>query len=201
MTHLGYFLCRSGKMRITDPCYNKADHDHEVDAQPGVWEAFVEYNGGRVWALFARALDNDHNPLDVVPFNDSERLAMTVYVDSGQVGIFDNDHYPDEPTTHGTFYRDLCDITLNHPMASDEVLAFIRDNNHLPCIVNAPRAGVYGSVGCVSSSGLGDGCYKAFVSRDNALVTSITVDFTDDEPDNDDDSDPSWEMEEDVEEG
>jgi hypothetical protein len=48
MEFIGYFLNRSGKLRITDPCYNKDTADiNVVNAKIGVWQAFIDKNNDK----------------------------------------------------------------------------------------------------------------------------------------------------------
>lgn len=103
----------------------------------------------------------------------------TVYVDSGQAGIFDEQHYRDDDAVSQIpwikkkplwklhpdddkgelWYMKMCDITLNQK----------------------ERWGVY-ETGAVSSSGLGDGGYDLYTAKVDKKIVGIAIDFQVDSP-------------------
>lgn len=164
MVKLGQFEVTSGKLRVTDPCYDRSIWcSGYVDAENGTWEAFVYMSdqgawGNRVSALEVRRVGENEAPDRLVSFE--------VGVDSGQAGFFDDAFYPegDDNGEYGntdTFYGKVCEITL-----SDK------------------RAGVL-PFGAVSSSGYGDGGYDCFVLEKNGKVVAARIVFISEEGDED----------------
>lgn len=74
MVKLGQFEVTSGKLRVTDPCYDRSIWcSGYVDAENGTWEAFVYMSdqgawGNRVSALEVRRVGENEAPDRLVSF-------------------------------------------------------------------------------------------------------------------------------------
>lgn len=89
---VGTFQCSSGKLRVTDPCYSPGTWCSGViaDCRTGDWNAVIyrqNYGdwGNRVARLTVTHADGGSGAEETAPFE--------VGVDSGQAGVFDNEHY------------------------------------------------------------------------------------------------------------
>lgn len=155
------FLISSGKMVISDPCYEIPTWCQGIidNVKNGVWVGNVEMNdeaglGNKVATLFAlneEELINDPNLYDKLLNNYGEELPFNFGVDSGQFGFFDFNHYRNDKSAETLkkydfeefnreedgeeWYRAICELTL-----SDEQFGVL-------------------PFGIVSSSGYGDGSY------------------------------------------
>jgi hypothetical protein len=147
------FQIISGKVNLSDPCYNVDTWcgAYNVPARNGDWHVEVEHIdsfGNRVkqWKAYHKDFRNQYGVLMDVDFG----------VDSGQFGIFDSGIYNDNSEyDEPGFYRDCCDITLT------------KDS-----------CGVVSEQGFVSSSGFGDGSYIGLASYDdNGDLTMFEIDF------------------------
>lgn len=167
MSHVGTFEITSGRLHVTDPCYE--DYDTELAATlpavNGEWNAhimLVKSMGTRVAKLHARADSYSSG----APYSSYELLNQHIGVDSGQAGIYDYKKFVenvggeyDEPDT---FYGKVCKTTL--------------DENF---------AGTIDGFGVTSRSGYGDGGYECYVKRNsNGEVYEVMIDFINE--DNDD---------------
>lgn len=112
------FEITSGKMIVTDPCYNKETWcQAKLDnVKIGKWLATVEYSEGdwgdrvaQIW-VWHDSLSID-NPGRDFP-SCSEYINADIGVDSGQAGFFDLDKYPDDPHKDDAFYDAVCKLTL-----------------------------------------------------------------------------------------
>jgi hypothetical protein len=162
---IGTFTVSSGTLIISDPCY-PMDEEHlgamsiVLNTKNGEWEAYVTYNEeGRVAELVI--YHEDLEPEILGTYESPEN-----FVDSGQMGIFDYDAYPDcdlgqEQGEYGEpgFYDDCCE-------ASDG------------------DAGIVRGTGVISSSGYGDGVYSAYVTRStDGYARCVSVVFIDSDED------------------
>ena len=161
---LGQFELTGSDMRISYPCYEKSTWCSGMisDCLPGRWDAAVSYLdegkfGTRVALLTAKhsetvrsfALCNQFRADDeYIYYQPGWKICnLSVGVDSGQAGIFDDAHYRDDHVFDGlpeaehdfqtVWYSHCCDLTLGKQQAG--VIPY----------------------GVVSSSGYGDGCYTA----------------------------------------
>ena len=165
------FKVESGKICVSDPCYDKGTRcaAWDLDAQRGLWncEVIKEYFGTfgeKVKELICIVEDYDQKNTKW------KKLEYDIGVDSGQCGIFDYDKYPDGSTGKyedlNSFYGKCCKITLNDKEPYG-VLDF----------------------GVVSSSGFGDGSYDLYVLYDDneENLVGVRVVFIDDDDEDDDD--------------
>ena len=179
LTRLGTFELTSPVLRISDPCY-----DRDVwccgtieNCKPGSWETAVLMQDEGDWGIrnailvarheesgpeleaFRKVLNGKDKTWQECPFE--------VGVDSGQAGIFDDEHYQDnsifddmpveKSCSDDIWYRHCCDITLSSLSAG--VLPY----------------------GVVSSSDYGDGGYAAFKHiGEDGRTDSVFIVFLDD---------------------
>lgn len=169
MRLLGAFTVESGKLRVTDPCYDKGVWCCGVleNAKPGIWIALFRMEedalwGSRVAELCVRHVEHLNAVIDTL-------ADITVGVDSGQAGFFDDAHYPlgetGECGDKNSFYGKVCALT-----ASD----------------NGPGGGVL-PFGAVTSSGYGDGGYECHIAVVDDKVVGASITFIGDDDDEDDD--------------
>lgn len=173
---LGSFPVVSGRLRVSDPCYDKEEMYSAVvsNVLNGTWRAQVSFNReDRVSTLEAS------NPASK-PVTKWVEEGIGIGVDSGQVCVFDDrfyrvdfddsqitpswvsmktDKWEQEKDMGGPFYATACSLTCG-------------EDNGTP-----NQGGVWGH-GAVSSSGYGDGVYRAFVKRDKqGQVVAVKVKF------------------------
>lgn len=166
---VGHFIIETGKVRISDPCYDEDTWCAGVvdNVKSGTWQATViktndEDWGERVAKLIAYHKDSISDVEEIETFRENE-CEFDVGVDSGQAGIFDVKHYKDDnqfknekpKADYGSiFYNFCCDATLSDLGAG--VIPY----------------------GCVSSSGYGDGGYTATkYLNDDGQVVAIAIKF------------------------
>ena len=167
---LGQFKCESGKIRITDPCYNMETRGvKSVDAPKGWWDAFVtrtdETNGWGTRNVILEVYLSGFNGRR----SDFYYLTKTG-VDSGQCGFFDEDDFRINCDSE-SWYDKICQITLN-----------------------GDDAGITPDCrGAVSASGFGDGEYICEVSYDADTHMPVAFRLTFDDPFNNyEDEDEEW---------
>jgi hypothetical protein len=161
--YLGQFKISSGKLRVSDPCYDRNAWLTGVldDIKNGTWEAFIKLDitGTRVAELIAFHKDI---PSKFIKNDRWDEQDLEIGVDSGQCGIFDDNHYPDEKgnaNQTNSFYGTCCQLVKND---FGGVLDF----------------------GAVSSSGLGDGTYLCYTMEDHNGIIAVKVAFI--EPEDED---------------
>ena len=160
LTELGTFELTGTVLRVSDPCY-----DRDVwccgtiaNCKPGTWETAVLIQDEGDWGIRNAVLIAKHKESGpeleafrkVLNGKDKtwQECPFEVGVDSGQAGIFDDEHYQDNSVFAGmpaakfgednSWYSHCCDITMSQHSAGV-----------LP----------YGVVAC---SGFGDGGYVAY---------------------------------------
>src|SRR5437016_3123484 len=113
-TGFGEFHLESGKLIVTDPCYERGTWCQGIidEARPGTWVVDVGESryDERIGSLEVRHKDYG-GPLLWLP------CSFRVGVDSGQAGIFDEARYPAGETGEygdlNTFYGKACELTLS----------------------------------------------------------------------------------------
>lgn len=158
----GYFpkekmgqITLSGKLRITDPCYEPDTWCAGlIDVKPGQYDCY-QYKHNHVWEPFHEgdkysndtrvgAIEIRHKSADKPVFN--QRLNLAIGVDSGQAGFFDQAYYDEMKTSdEETWYDRVCSVTYDP-----------KDHR---------QAGTIDNKGFASSSGYGDGGYDCFISK------------------------------------
>jgi hypothetical protein len=150
----------SGKLRVTDPCYDKQEvYSAVVDnVRNGKWNADVRIINMRAWGKRCAELLVWHTGYtkDDVFGKDSEmkkiEIDEQIGVDSGQAGVFDAKFYKDDKSVEGV------ERTGNHkPICEDEPF-------YSMCCDRTLSEQGWGTLpyGAVSSSGTGDGGYTAY---------------------------------------
>ncbi|MBN3525073.1 DUF4241 domain-containing protein [Paenibacillus apiarius] len=153
ITSLGQFEITSGKVVVSDPCYERNENTLIMgvldNVSNGTWAAQVHKTEVRDWGEACAKLIACHiSAADKQDELEWVKCHFIVGVDSGQAGIFDVGKYriPDteaqgtDSDTDSDWYLSCCDIT-----ESDE------------------DAGVMDG-GVVSHSGFGDGGYAAYAA-------------------------------------
>jgi len=161
--HLGKFNVTSGKLRVTDPCYDKGTWcSGTIDVPNGEWDAYLELSDEGSWGTRVASIQiiKDNSPTSAA----WELTNIDVGVDSGQAGFFDESFYPDQPGLT-SFYNKVCKLTTGRE-----------------------QGGIIDGFGAVSSTGYGDGGYKCYVARNDANeIVSAKIVFIDDEYEEEDD--------------
>lgn len=160
---VGEFEIKSGKVMVSDPCYNKKTWCQGTidNIKKGKWIGEVVMSDEGTWGNRVAYLIAYHNGCKNIDYESSNWIdkRFEVGVDSGQAGIFDyndfhggekgNDDYEDR----NSWYRKCCDLTCN-----------------------GSCSGVIEG-GIVSSSGCGDGGYKCRVIEEKGKVVAILIDY------------------------
>lgn len=160
------FEVTSGKIIVTDPCY-EFDEENVIPAKNGTWTMSVNTNNQGVIAELI-VLHSDYYKVGAV-----ERiLDMTCPVDSGQAGVFDADLYSKyqggEYDDMESFYGRACHLTCETKEQNGVVI----------------MGGT--AIGAVSSSGYGDGNYEVAGFYDGDELYGIRVYFDNYSEDEDD---------------
>ncbi len=175
----------SGKLNITDPCYdtNTTCALFNLPAVNGVWSVTGEYEDGKSWGYRIASILAVLNDISLYNF-DLKELSDNIGVDSGQCGIFDAGKYPQNEVEAGdyddksSFYGKVCDLTHNEE--EHEV------NKSTPYFTY----GIVDNFGVASSSGYGDGCYTAYGAKnENGELVAVKIVFLEEEIDEEEDDD------------
>lgn len=114
------FEITSGKMIVTDPCYDKETWcQAKLDnVKIGKWHSTVEYSDEGDWGdrvaqiwVWHDSLGIDKPGLNFPPC--TEYISVDIGVDSGQAGFFDLEKYPSDPNMDKAFYDAVCNLTLS----------------------------------------------------------------------------------------
>ena len=176
------FKIKSGKMVLSDPCYDLGAWCQGVidNVKNGEWVADAQDTiafGGRIVRLTAYHIDYPTSS-DDIQF-DGELMDFDGGVDSGQFGYFDFSEYRNDKSIIGVeriaepsqiiicedepFYSICCDRTLSNDMWG--VIPF----------------------GVISSSGIGDGSYPTYgIKNGDGEYVAFTTIFLDPDEDFDD---------------
>lgn len=164
MKVIGTFEVISGKVNVTDPCYDLTESNvynvfaKNLPTKNGIYCAFVEINSSDNRIASIGAVHIDYFKSDFSFNNKWERTSYNIGVDSGQAGIFDTEIYPEGKTGEyddlATFYGKICKLTTHKR-----------------------QYGIYKHRGVVSSSGYGDGEYTLYVMIDPTPVWSSIKQF------------------------
>jgi hypothetical protein len=160
MMDVGIFQMASGRAILSDPCYdtNAWCQISDVLVKTGKWIARAELSdegrwGSRVARIFA--VHEDYDDEEVVV----EGLPGEVGVDSGQAGIFDLKQF--KGGQHDDWYDEMCEATS------------LSGGNPGVSTVDG---------GLVSSSGFGDGGYRAYGGRnDDGEFVMLEIVFIDED--------------------
>lgn len=164
-----YFTITSGKVRVTDPCYDMdtwCAGDIE-NVRNGKWLAFIHNSDEKSWGIRVADLqvveENFYNK-GIQP--NWVKINIHVGVDSGQAGVFDYGLFSNmegechkDDTERGKFYDNVCELTGGRRQFG--VIDF----------------------GAVSSTGFGDGGYDCYIAKDGDEVVAIKIIYIGDEED------------------
>ena len=147
------------KVIISDPCYKVGFRGQTAldNILAGVWKVNVDDINNDPWGGRIRSLTVTHKEY---PRTGIKELLSYITADSGQCGIFNADYYasrqPDDNYDNPqSWYRRICDITLN-----------------------SPRWGTIDDAGAVTQSGFGDGMYPVYVARnEEGSIVGIRIKF------------------------
>ena len=167
---IGEFACVSGKLRITDPCYDTSVwcSGELDDVKTGRWYAKIEKCNLGKWGSRIQSITAFHSTYDN---NDATPIIANfeVGVDSGQAGIFDSRYYQDASVFENEIDEDTDD--KNEKWYNRVSARTLSDE----------RAGVI-PYGAVSSSGFGDGSYTCrYIQDENGEVVWVSIEFITDE--------------------
>lgn len=156
MIPIGQFEIKSGRVMVSDPCYDLDTwcQGSLSNVYVGEWNAFVKKTDEGLWGYRCSELIALKDGLNVDTIVIEEKTDIHVGVDSGQAGIFDVDIYKDDASVlvetnfmpDDPWYSLCCDLTLKDPGAG---------------VING---------GVVSRSGLGDGGYNCYIVKDELNV-------------------------------
>jgi len=161
----GIFRVKSGKVVVSDPCYDRDVWCKGIieDVRNGEYKAKIicsDNTGGWGKRCFYLIAHLDSFPY---PFHDNplwEKESFEVGVDSGQAGIYDEAEYKggEDDYGDGGWYDQNCNLTSDI------------ENKTL-------RLGGVLSGGVVSSSGCGDGGYDCYTIKKDGQVVAIMIDY------------------------
>lgn len=164
--HLGSFET-SGKLIVTDPCYERVSEtdmlQSVVPVKPGKWFARIQTSDEGNWGSRVAELTANHHENVLSPYWE---WYGSCGVDSGQLGFFDYDKYPIGVNGYTAEYDD---VNNWYKKACNETY---QENN------KEKKAGIVEGMGVNSSSGFGDGQYEVFVGRnDDGEIVAIKAVF------------------------
>jgi hypothetical protein len=174
----------SGKVRITDPCYDTSTWcSTEVDkVKNGKWNAFVTKSDEGDWGMRCAVLEVWHSDYkkEVVINDNMKYIDADIGVDSGQAGIFDSKFYKNEEVAN-KFYTEK---GTGRPFDPDDLWYSLSCDQTL-------GEEQWGAIpyGAVSSSGYGDGSYRAYKTEIGGEIVAIKIIFIGDEEMENEDSD------------
>lgn len=169
----------SGKVRVTDPCYDTTTwcSTELKKVKNGKWNASTLKSDEDDWGIRCAELQvwhSDYNKHDVV--NLSMKLVdADIGVDSGQAGIFDSKFFKDNKLAKKEY-----DKTGAKPFMEDDLWYSLSCDQTLA----EEQWGIV-PYGVVSTSGFGDGSYRAYVTEKEGEVVAIKIVFIPDNSDQD----------------
>lgn len=178
------FEIKSGKVTISDPCYEKGCWCaiSDIPAKNGEWIAEVETIDEGDFGIRNAVLKAHHVDYPV----EADKEIGRIGVDAGQAGIFDSEIYPDndDPQCYMDgdpkgFYDLCCNITCNalpnQKTKSWGLVYSFRTEDNIPEPKNIR--------GVVSSSGFGDSTYPVYGNKVNGKLVAIKIVFIGDNED------------------
>jgi len=184
--YLGDFQIESGKVFVSDPCYDLDTWCAKVveNVKNGTWLAKVETM--QTWGERVSKLVCYHQSIGYPERLLFEKVEADIGVDSGQAGIFDLNHFKKDSDVDGL------------PRESKEIIRKEEPWYSYCCDRTLSKMAGVIPFGVVSSSGLGDGSYNLEVAKRGDEVVGMQVTFLEEE---DYDDEEEEEEEEDEEEG
>ena len=191
---LGSFEVKSGKLIVSDPCYDRGVlYAGEVGAANGEWFAAArlrtyhysstdykkKFTDTRVRELLAWTAPVVWKGNQLYGGGPWDPLSFVVGVDSGQAGIFDDKAYRDD-----RYGKELLEKQTKAGEATFD-LGYARKDSEPGywywAVCNLTLKGdQYGAVlkgGCCVRSGFGDGSYGAFGRHTNGKIVAIKIVF------------------------
>lgn len=169
---VGTFEIKSGKMNVTDPCYNTGTWcgAYDLDALNGKWHGYVNK------CTVLKGREQEHERIcELIALHESElnhgNWVLDEYeigVDSGQAGVFDSEIYPKK--NDGEF-QDPTGLSY------DDMKGFYAKSAFLT--LREEQCGILDGRGIVSSAGWGDGGYNLFTKRKNGKLSGVKIVFID----------------------
>ncbi len=147
------FEITSGHLVFSDPCYTPPSIT--VECLNGRYNAWVEKNDeGRIKELSFCSVNYSSMEFLAMPAS----VSVDLYVDSGQVGVFDKKFY------HNDSEITEADKGPDEGVCDDEPF-------YNACTTHTLSARNFGCLtkGAVSSSGYGDGCYEGILYVDKKI--------------------------------
>lgn len=192
---VGTFDVTSGKLVVSDPCYTAPDVLPFV--RNGKWTASVVKSDEGGWGIrIAELIACVRDEKLFTPCGSWEKAPFEVGVDSGQAGIFDNDHFRKDEDERGYKYEyrptlvtlqkaqlearlqcraeeggsldDQVDAARFRQIAMEKAEPLCPDDlwYSMCCDKTLTRSAGIVPGGVVSNSGFGDGGYDAYVLKD-----------------------------------
>ncbi len=169
---VGTFTVDSGKLIVTDPCYQVDEEEEEMqiilsNVKKGTWTTFISYNHEEVVK-------------SLLIFYGEKKLKgkwhhcdKLIGVDSAQAGIFDLTAFGREDAIHFEVKNvhgiEINDVGLKYFVACSDMVASEAQGGVVPG-------------GAVSMSGYGDGMYEVKVKYNiSKEVVGVMIDFGDEE--------------------
>ena len=176
---LGSFNVVSRKIIVSDPCYDTTDRgglNKIIKVKNGIWAAFLNNSTcGAIGELIVHHIDIKWEEIWDLDIKEDYSSAC---VDSGQLGIFDLQHFKDDNDVQ------------NNKLSSHISVTDKGDKWYSMCCEKTCNTKLHAGIipnGVVSSSGYGDGIYPISIGKKDGKVVYIKVQFISDE-DSDDDS-------------
>lgn len=153
---VGKFEVNDGMIVVGDPCYDRDDIEI-MEAANGVYHAFAVVSDEGAWGVRVAeliAINDEFINLDWV------LCGFVLPVDSGTMGIYDNEYHYD-----------------HHYNGLDEEWY---DNNVCEGLSKDCRYNIVDNKCVLSESGLGDGCYDVYVAfnpNDKREIVAVKIVF------------------------
>jgi len=163
--NIGTFKVVSGKIMVSDPCYEKDTWCNGVlnNVKNGNWIAEIELNEEKRVSRLIAICGNGKNIR-----GGGRKENFTVGVDSGQAGIYDLKFFKDDNVV-----KNVERLNPDNTICKDEPWYSINCDR----TIGKEKAGVI-PYGCVSSSGYGDGSYDCYTWTDKSgKIVVIEIKF------------------------
>jgi hypothetical protein len=170
---LGEFQLTQPVARVSDPCYDKKTWCAGTidNCKTGTWKAKVVMYDESDWGTRVGNLIAYHSDINAPSLTNSDwkLQEIDVGVDAGMCGIFDDKYFKDDDSIEGV---KRLGGKGNSVICEDEPWYSICCDRSM-----SEHSGGVIPYGCNSSSGYGDGSYKAFSLSKDGKVVAIMIDF------------------------
>lgn len=110
LKELGDFKIESGKVRISDPCYTKETWCNGIieNVKNGNWNSHITLLGDDDWGTRVAMLVATDETIKEINESDWKQTDISVGVDSGQAGIYDDKYFKNDGSVIGisTMYKE-----------------------------------------------------------------------------------------------